>query len=76
MEDNLIARKMVAIKVLSVLQNEVDDSDPRKKDAIEHYQKQLQEIEQKIAQRKISAETKPNDVVIGLASARMRAIKT
>lgn len=62
----LLGRKMVAESIIKELET-VSDSDSRKQEAIDHYKKQLSNIESRIDK------SKPKDVVIGLKSANLTA---
>lgn len=62
----LLGRKMVAESIIKELET-VSDSDSRKQEAIDHYKKQLSNIESRIDK------SKPKDVVIGLKSTNLTA---
>jgi len=62
----LLGRKMVAETIIKELET-ISDSDSRKQDAIDHYKKQLSNIESRIDK------SKPKDVVIGLKSTNLTA---
>lgn len=63
----LEVRRTVLVSALKVLRTEVDDSDPRKAGAIEHYTLQLAEIDRAISE----ITGKPPDIVIGLKPGRL-----